>query len=249
MSASRFARSSRSLWSRGAINRAWAPRTIGICVEPCPITFAERRAVLQVLQREAPIEVFKRYLTEADKFIAVTKTTDAAERLIASSPKSYTVQTPTQPNPIFLDLKKSKHTPDPVISDTIISDPVESDSSSQRPEEATTFTITISPKNSQHADQGFYDPLQGSWPHQFTEFDTYTSSMLKQSLPSNMAATGLAHWGMLESVKRKDTHEQERMEARKWIPRHIRQDRLMFTRREDPLSDEDAPAGRESDLD
>ncbi|KAI6781678.1 uncharacterized protein J7T54_003944 [Emericellopsis cladophorae] len=189
MSASRHARSSRGLWARGAINKAWAP--------------------------------------QADKFIAVTKTTDAADRLIASSPKSYTVQTPTQPNPIFFDLKKSSHTPDPVISDTIISDPIESDSS-QCPEERTTFTITISPKSSQHADQGFHDPLQGSWPDQFTETDTFTSAMLKQSLPSNMAATGLAHWGMSE---------------------HIRQDRPKFIRREAPLSEEDALAGRNSDVD
>lgn len=50
--------SSASRWSRAAVNRSWAKRSLRILVEPAPVTFAERRSVLQVLQQKGPIEVF-----------------------------------------------------------------------------------------------------------------------------------------------------------------------------------------------
>jgi hypothetical protein len=161
--------------------------------------------------------------SEADKFIAVTKTTDAAERLIASSPKSYAVQTPKRPDPVYLDLKKPTHPSNWVITEPIVGE------TPQVEGDTTVFTITISPKSSQHADQGVHDPLQGSWPDHIIETDTYTSSILKQTLPSNMATTGLAHWAMPESLRKKQTPQQERIDARKWIPRHIIADRMAGT--------------------
>ena len=48
-----------SRWTNAAANRTWANRTLRVLVSPEPLSFADRRSVLQVLQRQGTIEAFR----------------------------------------------------------------------------------------------------------------------------------------------------------------------------------------------
>jgi hypothetical protein len=52
---------------RGSINKVYRGRTLRVLVTPTPITFAERRAILQVLEQHGPVEVFKMTMVQLNE--------------------------------------------------------------------------------------------------------------------------------------------------------------------------------------
>ncbi|RCI08976.1 hypothetical protein L249_5033, partial [Ophiocordyceps polyrhachis-furcata BCC 54312] len=54
-----------------------------------PITFAERRAVLHVLEQHGAVQMFRMTPNYHSNYISVTRDVEAAERLVRNSPISY----------------------------------------------------------------------------------------------------------------------------------------------------------------
>lgn len=68
-----------------------------------------------------------------------------------------------------------------------------------------------------HAHTAVNSPLNGPWPESYTSNDTFMSSILKQSLPHNMAAKGLAHWDYDLEQAEPRSHKMDRLHLAKWL--------------------------------
>lgn len=73
-----------------------------------------------------------------------------------------------------------------------------------------------------HATTMSSSPLHGSWPESYTLRETFISSVLKQSLPHNMAAKGFARWDYDLEVGGEKAERQspktKRLQLQRWMP-------------------------------
>lgn len=192
-----------SRWCPRAINETWRHRTLRILVQPTPITFAERRSVLQVLQQKGDIEVFRQERSSKSNFIAVTRTEETASRLLEQEAVSYNVSVPSSmPDITFKDLANPNNV------DGTKGHIHQGQAQQELDDEGRVhknFTVRFSGNFSGpgwSAPSGLYyhsgifngSPLHGAWPESYTRDETMMSSILKESLPPNMTAKGFARW-------------------------------------------------------
>ncbi|KAG5960176.1 hypothetical protein E4U58_004731 [Claviceps cyperi] len=215
-------------------SRAIAERSIRVLVSPTPITFAERRSVLQVLEQYGPIEVFRMtphplplviavvqdstFLIRVLKwqgyhgnFISITKDITTAEELLARSPLAYRMPAPRKPTDIniadLVDVGGSNslgaHSGQPSMVDHVEELDAKDEGPTMRSkfarpdasEEPAMFRLEIYPEpgyNHKHAMSA--SPLYCAWPHKYVADTSHATSILKHSLPQNMASEGLARW-------------------------------------------------------
>ncbi|KAG5983633.1 hypothetical protein E4U55_007621 [Claviceps digitariae] len=195
--------------------RPLAERSIRVLVSPAPITFAERRSVLQALEQYGPVEVFQ--MDKHANFLSVTRETTTATRLIASSPIVYRMTAPPIKTDINIaDLEEgdssntfSSHKPrlsrvnsfreqsstnddDGAASGDGVSSPY---GQHQEEEAVSQFQLDIYPHPSYvHEFAMSRSPLYHSWPTSYVRDKSLATSILKHSVPQTMASEGLAHW-------------------------------------------------------
>ncbi|KAH7149335.1 hypothetical protein B0J13DRAFT_303196 [Dactylonectria estremocensis] len=207
-----------------------APRSISILVSPPPVNFAERRSVLQVLERHGRVEFFKSVPGHDSMFISLMKEKEAASRLITTSPLSYAVSAPQAPETALSDLNarqtlaKSKpvtqiKTKDTSSSTSLSPDPDVKTSRESRNKE---FKIEVWPHPEYRHHISSRSTLHRSWPDFVGEDESFISKTLKQSLPNTMAAKGLANWeldlGKQPTAAASKLKMHERIQMLSWIP-------------------------------
>lgn len=83
----------------------------------------------------------------------------------------------------------------------------------------TNFTLrVVEVEGYNHAETMSSSPLHGSWPDSYTLNETFLSSILSQSVPSNIASTALAHWDYDPEARAERSQKKERLQLAKWMP-------------------------------
>ncbi|KAH7148585.1 hypothetical protein EDB81DRAFT_882999 [Dactylonectria macrodidyma] len=207
-----------------------APRSISITVSPPPVNFAERRSVLQVLERHGRVEFFKSVPGHDSMFISLMKEKEAASRLITTSPFSYAVSTPQTPETVLSDLNarqtlaKSKPVTQMKAKDNSSSTTLSSDSNDKtgRKSLQKEFKIEVWPHPTYRHHISSRSALHRSWPDFVSEDESFIAKTLKQSLPNTMAAKGLANWapdlGKQPTAAPSKLKMHERIQMLAWIP-------------------------------
>ncbi|PNY22584.1 Uncharacterized protein TCAP_07092 [Tolypocladium capitatum] len=208
----------------GAARRSMSQRSIRILVSPTPITFAERRAVLQVLEQHGPVDVFKMTPGYHSNYVSVTREPTTARRLVASSPLRYNAAVPRANADMHVaDLgePESFHGDPPAVTEGLdepTTSSVETDAESA-PREHREFTLEIFPApdyNHRYAMSG--SPLHHSWPDAYGQDKSFAATTLKQSLPQTVAARGLAHWLCDPGKASRMEHKARRLQLKGWLP-------------------------------
>ncbi|KAG6058954.1 hypothetical protein E4U17_007288 [Claviceps sp. LM77 group G4] len=216
-----------------------AERSIRVLVSPTPITFAERRSVLQVLEQYGPIEVFRMTPGYHGNFISVTKNLSTAKELLARSPLAYRMPAPKKPTDIniadLVDVGSSNslgaHSGQPSMVDSAEELDAKDEGPTMRSEFArpdasegsAMFRLEIYPEpdyNHEHTMSA--SPLYHAWPHKYVADHPHATSILKHSLPQNMASEGLARWP-LSSTQLEYGHDRrnERLHRNLLLPSKI----------------------------
>ncbi|KAL7942170.1 hypothetical protein V8C42DRAFT_159928 [Trichoderma barbatum] len=214
-------------------DRALRERSIRVLVSPTPISFAERRSVLQVLEQYGPVEFFKMTPGYYANFVSITKEPTTAERLIASSPLTYKITEPVRSavEDIYvadLDEPESFSAIQPTItgqqtsSSNSWSDGLEQ-ARDQGQEEGLKqgqreFKLEIFPEpvyNHRFAMAG--SPMHGAWHEGYDKDQSFIATTLKQSLPKSIASEGLVHWMVSGMGMRKD-RKAKRLQIKEWLP-------------------------------
>ncbi|KAK5987223.1 hypothetical protein PT974_11347 [Cladobotryum mycophilum] len=212
-------------------DRALSARSIRVLVTPTPITFAERRSILQVLEQYGAVEMFKMPPGHYSNFISVTKEVTTAERLIASSPLTYNVTEPsrTTADDIYIaDLTE----PDGNISSsqTLVNMGPQRDGGQaqdrkkqQQQQEQTQFKLEIFPAPEfRHRFAMAGSPLHNSWPRAYERDQSFMATTLKQSLPQTMVGKGLAHWLINLGTAHRMERKAKRLQVKGWLPGNMR---------------------------
>ncbi|KAM0287193.1 hypothetical protein ACHAQH_000507 [Verticillium albo-atrum] len=184
--------------SRGAnvirdLSKRLASRTIQVTVVPTPVKFPERRAVLHALQKFAKIEVFRKLDDHEASFISVASDNESASELVRRSPLEYQLATGESSGSVrtFLTTEPSTQ---PILNSIIdgqIDDEADVRVGGQNTQKD--FKLHIFPAPDYiHSAAIRASPLHGPWAEGRRE--TIMSSLLKRSLPADVAADGLSDW-------------------------------------------------------
>ncbi|KAM4063933.1 hypothetical protein HRG_007023 [Hirsutella rhossiliensis] len=196
--------------------RSMRERSIRVLVTPTPLTFAERRSVLQVLEQHGPVEVFKMTPGFNANFMSVTKHSATASRLVASSPLTYSIPVPRETTEVSLagiDEPAPFDAHPPLTSGAAASDR-DSVPDSQYKE----FKLNVFPEpDYQHRFAMAPSPLCQPWPPVYEQDRSFMAAVLKQSLPRTIAAKGLAHW-FLDFNKPAQSYKARRLQLKSWLP-------------------------------
>ncbi|KJZ79591.1 hypothetical protein HIM_01060 [Hirsutella minnesotensis 3608] len=201
----------------GIVRRSMADRSLRVLVSPTPMTFAERRSVLQALEQHGPVEVFRMTPGYHSNYISVTKDEATARRLVARSPLIYRLPASREQSDTSLADLDGRVAIAPG-SPRFVSDsdpgPAEADG------EAKSFTLEIFPQpDYQHSFAANASPLRRSWPINYQFDRSFTATTLKQSLPRTMAAEGLAHWLFDTDVQTPPRMTRpKRLQLLNWLP-------------------------------
>ncbi|KAI5462405.1 hypothetical protein BGZ63DRAFT_423663 [Mariannaea sp. PMI_226] len=211
--------------------KSCSPRSISIAVSPTPVSFAERRSVLQVLERYGRIEFFKLIPNHDSMFISLMKEEEAARKLVATSPISYNVFVPqtssesqlSSPNP-SQTLSKAKPItaltpPNPPTAETETL-PDRKEAGAELPQKEFQIHIFAQPSYRHHASSD--TKLHLPWPAFVGQNNSFLAKTLKQSLPNKMAAKGLANWdpdfGQQRMASNPAIKKQDRIRETSWTP-------------------------------
>ncbi|PTB39033.1 hypothetical protein M441DRAFT_29327 [Trichoderma asperellum CBS 433.97] len=204
-------------------DRTLRERSIRVLVSPTPITFAERRSVLQVLEQYGPVEFFKMLPTHYSQYVSITKESTTAERLVASSPLTYKITEPTRKaaEDIYvadLDEPEGFNTLQPTVTGERTNN-ASSGLNGDPKQGQTEFKIHIFPApehNHRFAMAG--SPLHIPWPDAYEQEQSFIATTLKQSLPKSIASTGLVHWLVSEGSAVRMERKVKRKRIREWLP-------------------------------
>ncbi|GAO16343.1 hypothetical protein UVI_02049960 [Ustilaginoidea virens] len=198
-----------------------------------PLTFAERRSVLQVLEQYGPIETFKMAPDLYANFVSVTQKAATASQLVASSPLVYHIPIPRiDTNVLLADLEDTQGirrfdrqqpsvtTPpaESAATERAFSSPDES----APPQGQKQFKLHIYPApDYSHKFAMSNSPLQESWPGAYLKDKSFMAAALKQSLPRNMPSKGLAHW--LVNMGNNYSCKSDRLQLKSWLPSKMKE--------------------------
>ncbi|KFA65978.1 hypothetical protein S40285_10507 [Stachybotrys chlorohalonatus IBT 40285] len=196
-------------------------RSLRVLVSPPPITFAERRSVLQVLEQHGPIEFFQLAQGYQSNFVSVAQSIHTANKLVSNSPLTYAMSTPrTDINPAIADLEESTK-----FDELKISHAESQDDGGEQKE----FKLHIYPDpDYNHEFSMTNDPLYDTWPRGYDKNRTFTTSTLEQTLPHNVARKGLSHWltdfpPMALVTKKEGLKKERRLQLKAWVPSTMKQ--------------------------
>ncbi|KAF4964005.1 hypothetical protein FSARC_8031 [Fusarium sarcochroum] len=200
-------------------------RSVLLKVFPEPITFAERRSILRVIEKHGQVEYFKPFPGQQSLFISLMKEEEAAQKLVDSSPVQSPIPAsgsePSPPRAIGMD-RTTAQADEPMTN-------------------AREFTI-MAEKAPHYKHQNVRSIVSRVWPDFIKTGKEFPSETLRQSLPSSIAAEGLRYWG-LDFGKRatKDPRSIERIACRNWIPSRFKRPDEEFTQPEEEptLAEED----------
>ncbi|TFB04070.1 hypothetical protein CCMA1212_003702 [Trichoderma ghanense] len=224
-------------------DRVLSERSIRVLVTPTPITFAERRSVLQVLEQYGPVEFFRMTPGYHANFVSITKESTTAERLVSSSPLTYKITEPVRSavEDIYvadLDEPESFNAAQPTITgeQQRNASPLPN-GPNQPPEEGQKqgqreFMLEIFPLpeyNHRFAMAGSL--LHGSWPEGYERDQSFMAKTLEQSLPNSIASKGLVHWMVRPSPRvvaadprPKNPRKERRLQIKEWLPSQMKKD-------------------------
>ncbi|KAI9899949.1 hypothetical protein N3K66_004211 [Trichothecium roseum] len=225
-----------------AIEKSYQGRGLRVLVYPAPITFAERRSVLQVLERYGPIETFRLTHGFHSNFFSATKDTETATRLLEASPVSYMVSTTTSPGaastagadltapPSFESIKPTTTMYDPgALGPSGASGAPgasgESTSSSVKQHRKQAFTLEIYPIEEKYRHVPSSDKMasHADWPLSYKNNTSFMAAALKQVVPASLAATGLTSWDNDPTDKRGQMSIRDRrVRERNFSPRFMK---------------------------
>ncbi|KAF3077107.1 hypothetical protein CFAM422_000475 [Trichoderma lentiforme] len=218
-------------------DRALRERSIRVLVSPTPISFAERRSVLQVLEQYGPVEFFKMTPGYYANFVSITREPSTAERLIASSPLTYKITEPVRSavEDIYvadLNEPESFSTMQPTITGQQTSGTNSwSDGAGQGQDQGREaelkqgereFKLEIFPApeyNHRFAMAG--SPLHGIWNDGYEQDQSFIATTLRQSLPKSIASEGLVHW-MVSGMKTRGGRRMKRLQIKEWLPSYMK---------------------------
>ncbi|KAL6878763.1 hypothetical protein J3F83DRAFT_723831 [Trichoderma novae-zelandiae] len=222
-------------------DRVLSERSIRVLVTPTPITFAERRSVLQVLEQYGPVEFFRMTPGYHANFVSLTKESTTAERLVASSPLTYKITEPVRSavEDIYvadLDEPESFSTAQPTITGEQRRDASPMPNGLDKRAEGgleqgqREFMLEIFPVpefNHRFAMAGSL--LHGCWPEDYDQDQSFIATTLKQSLPRSIASNGLVHWMVRPSpamvapnLRVRNTSRDKRLQLKQWLPSHMK---------------------------
>ncbi|KAF4965199.1 hypothetical protein FZEAL_10791 [Fusarium zealandicum] len=188
-----------------------AERSISISVRPPPVTFAERRSILQALEQHGPVEFFKPVPGQDSTFISLMKESEAVTNALHSSPIKCIFPTPETSQTTAAAIKPAGTARSSGDFMTTIEKKQEAS-----PKE---FTIEVyaAPEYRHHVSTS--STLNRPWPDFVEKNDSFISKTLEQSLPGSMAAKGLKHWDPdLGKQPTLNSKMHERFQLRHWIP-------------------------------
>ncbi|KAI9172491.1 hypothetical protein HJFPF1_01993 [Paramyrothecium foliicola] len=201
-----------------ALRQTRPSRSLRILVSPKPVTFAERRSVLQALQQFGPIEVFRMTPGYYSNYISVTKDVATAESLVTRSPLRYNLSTSQSD----ADATPRARNQTDSLKVTTAGESSTDDGFSQPDKQ---FTLQIIPQRFyKHGFAMARSPLSKPWPAAYCEDSSFMSTALKQTLPPTVAAKGLAHWLVELDSQPNESMKDARLAAKGWIPSAMAKD-------------------------
>lgn len=180
-------------------------------------------------------------------FISVMKDEDSMKKLVSLSPLIYVVSVPTTKQLGLRDLivpdkfSNTRPSATPKGPDADISESSQTGQAKDTVEKEFVMNATPNPRY-RHRMTGAEQSLQRSWPKFYDDNNSFTTQILKQSLPDTLAAKGLAHWnvdlGQKENGPVSDAKAMDRMQLQRWIPTKIKTQNL---RKNPPVDEQEAP--------
>ncbi|KAM5352458.1 hypothetical protein ACJ41O_005181 [Fusarium nematophilum] len=193
-------------------------RSLAIKIWPAPVTFIERRAILQALERYGQVEFFKSSAGHDSIFVSLMKDSEAASRVASASPITFAV--PISKPSRVTTLTKEPEAPAGKFGPLVAAMMKEHSSRESDKQETSRgeFTLEVLPpaEGYRHHASG---SLSNPWPDFVDENKSFLSETLKQSLPGTMAARGLSHWDPdLGKQPVSNARMVGRLQLRNWIP-------------------------------
>lgn len=162
-----------------------------------------------------------------NSFLSVTKEPTTATRLSSNSPLTYQISIPRT----TVDVrnaglgKPATIDTEPLIGQVATNtDPragTAQDGGAESTQEEKQFTLHIYPIDTkEHGDYQIRSPLRNQWPSKVDEkaTESYMATMLKQSLPKDLAAKGFAQWLQDFGDSQLATPREDRLQARYCAP-------------------------------
>ncbi|KAF4584123.1 pal1-like protein [Ophiocordyceps camponoti-floridani] len=175
--------------------QCFSSRTIRVLVSPTPVTFTERRAVLQVLEKHGAIQMFRMTPDYYANFVSVTRDEETVDRLVSSCPIGYQIRED--------GIVKREDKDKGFVSD---------------------FFLNIFPEpDYRHDYTEAREPTRHPWPPMWQKDQSLMATTLQQSLPSTLAARGLAHW-FLRFDEAPTQYKAWRLALASWLPSKMRED-------------------------
>ncbi|KAH7326157.1 hypothetical protein B0I35DRAFT_405442 [Stachybotrys elegans] len=192
--------------------------TLQIRVSPPPLTFAERRSVLQVLEQQGRIKVFKKQRKPQvagytnPSFLVVTAEPELADSLASQKTIVYTMTPPRasgESRHLFMNSAHLKptieivHNPDDGQDSTPAGGEVEDGEANVNQDEKKQFCLQIHTHHEYSHPRGIsQSPWHNEWPDAYNHNPSFETMLLKQALPPSTARIGLSHWLIEEATLR-----------------------------------------------
>ncbi|ATY66126.1 hypothetical protein A9K55_001334 [Cordyceps militaris] len=189
------------------LNSRLANRSLRIMISPAPATFAERRSILQVLQKYGPVDIFRRENQEAHRYISVTRNEDTAKALAHLSPIACRISLPRiEPAKRARQLQSLAAPPaHPRIefqtqANRADSARAEEPETEQQPgasdgETTREFVLTIGPaRDFDHGKAATRATEHARWPEGYEADQSFAVLALRDTLPDTLQKKGLCYW-------------------------------------------------------
>ncbi|RSL38649.1 hypothetical protein CEP53_014697 [Fusarium sp. AF-6] len=169
-----------------------AARSISIAVSPPPVTLAERRSILQLLEKHGPVEYFRAIPNKDASFVSLMRDAATVTKVTASSPHTVIVKTPTKSTTPANEKRKASAGGFGTLLNVIESRHTFKQENQEDAERE--FTVEVSPSPDYRHHQSAWTTLSKPWPDFIKQQKSFISETLNQSLPDSLATTGLKQW-------------------------------------------------------
>ncbi|KAJ4313975.1 hypothetical protein N0V84_009153 [Fusarium piperis] len=194
-----------------------AVRSIAIAVSPPPATLAERRSILQLLEKHGPVEYFRAIPGKEAKFVSLMRDAAAVTKVTASSPHTVIVKTPNKSTTPGIERRKAG-----VGGFGTLLNVIEGRHSFKQEEQEDVereFTVEVSPSPNYRHHSSASPTLSKPWPDFIQMQRSFISNTLYQSLPDTLATVGLKQWAPdFGAQPSKNPRASNRLALRNWTP-------------------------------
>ncbi|KAF5018186.1 hypothetical protein F66182_9843 [Fusarium sp. NRRL 66182] len=213
--------------AKNLLENSLSGRSLIVRVGPAPISFVERRSILRALEQHGIVEHFKLLPGYRSVFVACMKESEAASKIISTSPiQSTAPKLGSDTNRIIRLQGLTAKFEEPQTSDT-------------HKTNATDFTIQVHAAPYYRHAASTSSPVASVWPEWMESDLTFASRTLRQSLPNTIAARGLKHWDVDFGKQASPPYSKaDREQLRRLIP-------SMFIKSSSAKETEEGPAEEE----